>query len=167
MARGFGASHGIGTNTNVLLAGGDLFPEERREQLVRGTAEALVRTAVVEEGLANWPMTADDCGELVGWDGQIRLQWCHGGAGVVASAAGYLDEKRTANERWFDRARAFAAMRSARSSDGAKSAAAIRSGRPTWAWRSSRGLPRHPSPGARRRYLGLANLPSPGYSGRA
>jgi Lanthionine synthetase C-like protein len=147
MARGFGASHGIGTNTNVLLAGGDLFPEERREQLVRGTAEALVRTAVVEEGLANWPMTADDCGELVGWDGQIRLQWCHGGAGVVASAAGYLDEElllagaelvwragpqsmdkgpgichgtagngyallktfeRTADERWLDRARAFA-----------------------------------------------------------
>jgi hypothetical protein len=91
--KGPGASHGVGTNTNVLLAGGDLFPEERRESLVTGTAEALARTAVVEDGLANWPMAADDCGELVGWDGQIRLQWCHGGAGVVASAAAFLDEE--------------------------------------------------------------------------
>jgi hypothetical protein len=91
--KGIGAAHGIGTNTNVLLAGGDLFPEERREALVTGTAEALGRTTVVEDGLANWPMAADDCGELVGWDGQIRLQWCHGGAGVVTSAASYLDEE--------------------------------------------------------------------------
>jgi hypothetical protein len=90
--KGIGASHGIGTNTNVLLAGGDLFPDERREALVKGTAEALARTAVVEDGLANWPMAADDCGELE-WEGEIRLQWCHGGAGVVASAAAYLDEE--------------------------------------------------------------------------
>jgi len=90
--KGIGASHGIGTNTNVLLAGGDLFPEERLDEVVRGTAEALRRTAVVEDGLANWPMTAEDCGELV-WNGEIRLQWCHGGAGVVASAAAYLDEE--------------------------------------------------------------------------
>jgi hypothetical protein len=88
-----GASHGIGTNTNVLLAGGDLFPGERRERLVQDTAAALARVAVVEDGLANWPMSTDDCGELVGWDGQIRVQWCHGGAGVVASAAPYLGEE--------------------------------------------------------------------------
>lgn len=87
-----GAAHGIGTNANVLLQGGDLFPEERRELLVRETAEALARVAVVEEGLANWPMSTDDCGELE-WQGEIRLQWCHGGAGVVASAAPYLDEE--------------------------------------------------------------------------
>jgi hypothetical protein len=90
--KGIGASHGIGTNTNVLLAGDDLFPEERRDELVHGTAEALARTAVVEDGLANWPMAAEDCGELL-WNGEIRLQWCHGGAGVVASAAAYLEEE--------------------------------------------------------------------------
>jgi Lanthionine synthetase C-like protein len=90
--KGIGASHGIGTNTNVLLAGGDLFPEERREPLVKGTAEALARTAVVEDGLVNWAMAAEDCGELE-WEGEIRLQWCHGGAGVVASAAAYLEEE--------------------------------------------------------------------------
>ena len=88
-----GASHGIGTNTNVLLGGGELFPAERAEELRRGTAEALARTAVVQDGLANWPMAVEDCVNLVGWDGQIRLQWCHGGAGVVASAAAYLDEE--------------------------------------------------------------------------
>jgi Lanthionine synthetase C-like protein len=90
--KGIGASHGIGTNANVLLAGGDLFPEERREPLVTGTAEALARTAVVEDGLAAWAMAAEDCGELE-WQGEMRLQWCHGGAGVVASAAAYLDEE--------------------------------------------------------------------------
>ena len=36
-------------------------------------------------------MTSEDT-ELE-WDGQIRLQWCHGGAGVVASAANLLDEE--------------------------------------------------------------------------
>ena len=90
--KGIGASHGIGTNTSVLLAGGDLFPEERREPLMKGTAEALARTAVVDDRLANWAMAAEDCGELE-WDGEIRLQWCHGGAGVVASAAAYVDEE--------------------------------------------------------------------------
>jgi hypothetical protein len=88
-----GAAHGIGTNTNVLLAGGDLLPDDRRERLLEETPAALARIAVREDGLANWPMSTDDCGELVGWDGQIRLQWCHGGAGVVASAAPYLDEE--------------------------------------------------------------------------
>ncbi|MDP8911610.1 MAG: LanC-like protein [Actinomycetota bacterium] len=87
-----GASHGIGTNTNVLLQGGDLFPADRLERLTTETAEALARVAVREGRLANWPMAVEDCGELE-WQGQIRLQWCHGGAGVVASAAPYLDEE--------------------------------------------------------------------------
>ena len=88
-----GASHGIGTNANVLLHGGALFPADRHERLASETAEALARVAVVEDGLANWPMAVEDCGKLVGWDGQIRLQWCHGGAGVVAASAPYLDEE--------------------------------------------------------------------------
>lgn len=87
-----GASHGIGTNASILLQGGELFPAERHEELRRGTAEALARVAVREDGLANWSMAVEDCGELE-WQGQIRLQWCHGGAGVVASAADLLDEQ--------------------------------------------------------------------------
>lgn len=87
-----GAAHGIGTNTNVLLQGGDLLPADRRDRLPTETAEALARVAVVEDGLANWPMSTDDCRELE-WQDEIRLQWCHGGAGVVASAACYLEEE--------------------------------------------------------------------------
>jgi hypothetical protein len=87
-----GASHGIGTNASILLQGGELFPPDRHEQLKAETAEALARVAVVEDGLANWSMAVEDCGELE-WEGQIRLQWCHGGAGVVASAADFLDEE--------------------------------------------------------------------------
>ena len=87
-----GASHGIGTNANVLLQGGELLPAERHDRLRTETAEALARVAVVEDGLANWPMSVEDCRELE-WQGRIRLQWCHGGAGVVASAAPYLDDE--------------------------------------------------------------------------
>jgi Lanthionine synthetase C-like protein len=90
--RGLGAAHGAATNAAVLLQGGGL-DDGRADELRRDTAGALERTAVLEGGRANWPMTAEEYPELVGYDGQIRLQWCHGGAGVVASAAGYLDEE--------------------------------------------------------------------------
>jgi hypothetical protein len=89
-----GASHGIGTNANVLFQGGPLLADDRREQLMTDTAAALARVAVREEGRANWPIAVEDCGDLVAdWDQRIRLQWCHGGAGVVASTAPYLDEE--------------------------------------------------------------------------
>lgn len=87
-----GASHGIGTNASILLQGGELFPADRHDRLKTETAEALARVAVVEDGLVNWSMAVEDCGELE-WQGQIRLQWCHGGAGVVASAAEFLEEE--------------------------------------------------------------------------
>jgi hypothetical protein len=77
--RGLGAAHGASTTAAVLGEGLEL------------TAGALAKYAVREDGLANWPMVAG--GGLLGDDGQVRLQWCHGGAGVVASAAGYLDEE--------------------------------------------------------------------------
>jgi hypothetical protein len=91
-----GAAHGIGTNTNVLLQGGDLLADDRRERLPAETAAALERCAVVEGGLANWPISVEHGRELA-VDGQIRLQWCHGGAGVVSSAAAYLDEELLRN----------------------------------------------------------------------
>ncbi len=87
--RGLGAAHGASTTASVLLQGGELVPADRRELIERETADALARFAVMEDGLANWPMVAGD--DLVGYDGQVRLQWCHGAAGVVVSAASYLD----------------------------------------------------------------------------
>jgi lantibiotic modifying enzyme len=86
--RGLGASHGASTTANILLQGGELL--DGAAEVRQTTAAALAKYAVLEDGRANWPMVAGD--DLVGYDGQIRLQWCHGAAGVVASAAGYLDE---------------------------------------------------------------------------
>ena len=49
------------------------------------------RTAVIEDGLANWPYSNRPT--LASPDGQIRVQWCAGAPGIVASAAAYLDEE--------------------------------------------------------------------------
>jgi hypothetical protein len=64
---------------------------DRRDVLRRDTAEVLGRTAVVEDGCANWPMAEGD--DLVADDREIRLQWCYGAPGVVISSADYLDEE--------------------------------------------------------------------------
>jgi hypothetical protein len=107
----------------------------------RGAAEVLTRTAIVEDGRANWPPS-------IGSEQVPRLQWCHGAPGIITTASGYLDEElllagaelvwdagppsseekgaglchgtagngyaflktfaRTGDERWLERARAFA-----------------------------------------------------------
>ena len=84
--RGLGPVHGLVGNVHALLQA-----EERGERLERETAEILAREAIVEDGLATWPAVAG--GKLVPNDGQIRLQWCHGAPGIVATAAPYLDEQ--------------------------------------------------------------------------
>jgi hypothetical protein len=75
--RGLGPFHGAVGNALVLDT--------------RDLAPVLRRTAVVEDGLANWP--GADGEPLLGADGQIRLQWCHGAPGIVTCAASYLDEE--------------------------------------------------------------------------
>jgi hypothetical protein len=87
--RGLGGAHGGATNVHVLLQGGDLLQGD----VTGKTADALRRFAVVEDGLANWPMTAEEHPQLEGFDGRIRLQWCYGAPGVVTSAVAYLDEE--------------------------------------------------------------------------
>jgi hypothetical protein len=89
--RGLAPPHGVTGNALALLRGGDLFPADRRETLERETAAVLARTAVVEDGLANWP--GDAGSGLVGEDGEIRLQWCSGAPGTVIGAASYVDEE--------------------------------------------------------------------------
>jgi Lanthionine synthetase C-like protein len=89
--RGLGAAHGASTTAKVLLDGGDMLDADRREEIAQTTSDALVRHAVRENGLVNWPLVTGD--DLVTDDGQIRMQWCHGAAGVVASAAPYLEEE--------------------------------------------------------------------------
>jgi hypothetical protein len=79
--------HGLVGNVQALLP---LLDEKRRFEVTRDSAALLARTAVVEDGLANWPPRERP--ELAGPDGQIRLQWCAGAPGIVIAAADYLDE---------------------------------------------------------------------------
>jgi Lanthionine synthetase C-like protein len=129
--RFLGPAHGF---AGCALALGDL-PD------VGGT---LRHHAVVEGGLANWPALAGTALDTPR-DGLIRVQWCHGAPGIVATLAQLLDEelalaggeltwragplrkganlchgtagngyaflalhRRTGDERWLERARAFA-----------------------------------------------------------
>ena len=87
--RGLGPVHGAVGNVRALLRG-DLLEPARRAALERDTAAVLERTAVVEDGLANWP-GAD--GVPLEADGEIRLQWCQGAPGIAACAADYLAEE--------------------------------------------------------------------------
>jgi hypothetical protein len=80
-----GPVHGLVGIVHALLQGNG----DHSEELRRDMAAILAREAVVEDGLANWPALAG--GELGSQD-EIRLQWCHGSPGMVATAADYLDE---------------------------------------------------------------------------
>ena len=76
--RYLGPVHGAVGNTHALL-------DEDVEPLVA----TLAARAVVEDGLVNWPPDAD--GPFVHpRDGAIRLQWCHGAPGIVATTAPFL-----------------------------------------------------------------------------
>jgi hypothetical protein len=77
-----GAAHGLVGNLRVLLSGGSLLPADRRAEVEQRAVSTLTRLAVVEDGLANWPTAAG--GPLVATD-RIRVQWCHGAAGVLTS----------------------------------------------------------------------------------
>ena len=76
--RGLGTLHGAAGNTLAL----------RRVESGESTAETaavLVRHAVREDGLANWPGAPGRPLE--------RLQWCTGAPGILAGAWDYLDEE--------------------------------------------------------------------------
>ena len=88
--RSLGPPHGFVGNVASLLRGGELLADERRGELERDSAAVLARTAVVEDGLANWPLAEGT--DLVAEDGEIRVQWCAGAPGIVVAASGYLDD---------------------------------------------------------------------------
>ena len=82
--RGLGPAHGLVGN---VLALRPLLDEGRRGALERSTAAVLARTAVVEDGLANWWYRADGPPE------ELSVQWCSGAPGILSSAGAYLDEE--------------------------------------------------------------------------
>ena len=79
--RFLGPVHGLVGNVHGLLPEHDLRSE---------TARILTDEAIVEDGFATWPALAG--GDLAPQSG-IRLQWCHGAPGMVATAADYLEEE--------------------------------------------------------------------------
>ncbi len=86
--RGLGTPYGLVGNV-LALSGAD--DGAAAQGLRTRTAEILRAAAVVEGDLVNWPAAAG--ADLRGSDGELRLQWCCGAPGIVASAAGYLDEE--------------------------------------------------------------------------
>jgi len=89
-SRGLGPPHGLVGVVLALLGGREQLGAEDVRMLKEETAAALNRAAVHENGLVNWPSSDGRDLEL---DGEIRLQWCSGAPGIVASAASYLDEE--------------------------------------------------------------------------
>jgi Lanthionine synthetase C-like protein len=85
---GLGPPQGLVGNVQALRP---FLDDARRASLERDAAAVLARTAFVEDGLANWPHSERP--KLPSPDGQIRVQWCAGGPGVVIGAADYLDEE--------------------------------------------------------------------------
>lgn len=85
--RFLGPVHGLVGNVLALTP---LLDRRQLASLRRETNEVLVRTAFVEDGLANWPPVPREV--LESSNGEIRLQWCHGAPGIVATARAYLDE---------------------------------------------------------------------------
>jgi Lanthionine synthetase C-like protein len=70
-----GAAHGF---AGCVLALGN----------VASAGETARRYAVVEDGLANWPPVA---GEPLVRNERIRVQWCHGAAGMITSLGELID----------------------------------------------------------------------------
>lgn len=89
--RGLGPVRGAVGNVLALLQGEELLQPGKRDQLRQETNGLLARTAVVEDGLANWPGAEGH--DLVAGDRQIRVQWDCGAPGIVASTAAFLDEE--------------------------------------------------------------------------
>src|SRR4051794_15249848 len=140
-----GAGHGFAGNVRALSGRPELLGADRLAELERRTVAVLAHEALRDGALVNWPPTE---GERK--PDKIRVQWCHGAPGVVASTAtlapsneeltallvaggeltwragplrkgpglchgtagnGYAFLKlwqRTGDDRWLDRARAFA-----------------------------------------------------------
>lgn len=151
-----GAAHGFVGNVRALAGRPDLLGAERLAELERRTVEVLRAEALRDGDLVNWPPHAGQPDPE-----RIRVQWCHGAPGVIASTAALApgdDEltgllaaggeltwhagplrkggglchgtagngfaflklaRRTGDDRWLERARAFA-MHALEQVDGAR-----------------------------------------------
>jgi lantibiotic modifying enzyme len=74
--RYLGPAHGFAGNARALANRGRPV----------GVDDVLARFALREDGLANWPLDEDPPDE-------IRVQWCHGAPGIVATLGDVMDEE--------------------------------------------------------------------------
>ena len=85
-----GPAHGFAGNVAVLRQGLAELGAERTAELERRVRAVAAEWAQVEDGLANWPPAP----EPPRTEGQkVRVQWCHGAPGIVASLAGVMDDE--------------------------------------------------------------------------
>jgi len=82
--RWIGAAHGLVGNVRALELAAEHLGADT-SVLRERTRTTIAALAVREDDLANWAPMADL--DLVGSDGRIRVQWCHGAPGVVVSLA--------------------------------------------------------------------------------
>ena len=79
--RVLGAAHGFVGNVRALAGRPDLLGADRIAELEERTVDVLRAEALRDGELANWsPLYG-------GSDPKIRVQWCHGAPGVIASTA--------------------------------------------------------------------------------
>lgn len=82
--RYFGAGHGFAANAMALLRRPELL--EDAEALAAGVSRIVLDQAIGTHETVNWPPHAGGRLQVPGQ--AIRVQWCHGAPGIVASLAG-------------------------------------------------------------------------------
>ncbi len=80
--KSLGFAHGLAGNAYALLRGAGLQSREHQTELMHRVVETLERTALRDGQLVNWPPEPDDPPD------KLRVQWCHGAAGIVCALAG-------------------------------------------------------------------------------
>ena len=80
-----GAGHGFAGNVFSIWRAWSILSDSRREETITRAVQGLSRFVRVDDGTANWPVTADGK-----YDSELnwRVQWCHGAPGIVTSLAG-------------------------------------------------------------------------------
>lgn len=80
-SRYLGPVHGSMGNAFALLHAGASLTDGESELVIERTQDLIERTAIREDGLANWPpQTSPDSKASL-------LQWCHGAPGVIMAAS--------------------------------------------------------------------------------
>ena len=92
-ADGLWTQHLLGTAVAASVRHTGSQAVRSRSADAAGVSETLQPFAVEEDGLVNWLPYAGMTQLDAHRDGQIRMQWCHGAPGIVATLGDMLDEE--------------------------------------------------------------------------